>query len=601
MILNEIIKNMRLIFRNWVSFLFLILGPLMIITIIGLTFAGDNAKGLWFGVYQENKDASSSLPFLTELGNTVTFDYLEDCIKELREGRLHLCVALKSSQRFARPEDRVPDDSGQVTVTFYYDLSRKQLSSLVIGMIQQKLGKSVQDISLETTKGLLEKMQDLVLFLKSGERDITGLIDESHTTEAQLDLRGTKLRELRTQLTEYQKQVNQLSTDVNEMSQLSKSASVTIPQRAGEVKKGLTDLENAIRSIQSDPSFSTNGITGYTLSGTTVRVSRGSLTEEYDLVFEGDKALLAMTYATRTQVSGDLDTLSSQTATTNTQIQNAKTTVQDTKTKLDTIATLMDNEIAANDAFKQRVVNGRNELENVQRQLKNNIGSFAVLDSGSAESIIRPVLDEYVPLSNIENIQIVFPGVLVIVIVFITILFATILTLSEINGPAYFRNLLAPRPNIGYPIGILLTNMILVFFQITVLLIIAQFLLGVPVIENAILIYTLSAILIFSFTLIGMCLSFLIKNTQTTILASIFTALGLYLFSGMMRPLELMPTTVAFAAHLNPVVIAEDLFRLLLSYGIGFSLGPLMTLFGYAILLSGATIMLHERFVHKMQ
>ena len=175
MILNEIIKNMRLIFRNWVSFLFLILGPLMIIAIVGMTFFGDNATGLWFGVYQENPDAGDTPSFLAEIGNTVNFDYLEDCIKELREGRLHLCVAVKSGQRF-RSATAAPDDNGQLTVTFYYDLSRKQLSALVISMIQQKLGKSVQDISLETTKGLLEKMQDLVLFLKSGERDINGLI-----------------------------------------------------------------------------------------------------------------------------------------------------------------------------------------------------------------------------------------------------------------------------------------------------------------------------------------------------------------------------------------------------------------------------------------
>ena len=50
-------KNLRLVFRNWTTFALLVLGPMVLILIVGFAFSGDELHDIILGVHA-SKDAN---------------------------------------------------------------------------------------------------------------------------------------------------------------------------------------------------------------------------------------------------------------------------------------------------------------------------------------------------------------------------------------------------------------------------------------------------------------------------------------------------------------------------------------------------------------
>jgi len=140
--------------------------------------------------------------------------------------------------------------------------------------------------------------------------------------------------------------------------------------------------------------------------------------------------------------------------------------------------------------------------------------------------------------------------------------------LNEVHSDAYFRNFLMPVSPYLFMIGLFITNLFIVAFQILVLLVVAFFNFGINGFKLDIL---LAVLLVTSiFVLIGMIFGYMVKSRQTSILLSTFTGLFLFLFSDVIFPLEIMPSLAANLAVLNPLVVGETIFRKMLFYDIGF-------------------------------
>jgi ABC-type polysaccharide/polyol phosphate export permease len=186
--------------------------------------------------------------------------------------------------------------------------------------------------------------------------------------------------------------------------------------------------------------------------------------------------------------------------------------------------------------------------------------------------------------------------------VFVTLLFSNILTLSEINAEAYFRNTISPVTPLLMPAGVFLSTYVLVMFQVTILLLIGQYWFKVQLLPVLLQTYVLASLLIFVFTLIGMILAYLIKTQEISVLTTTFVALGVYLFSSIVTPLELMPIIASKIAAFNPVVLGEVMFKKLLLYQIPlfYSIEALLTIIIYILILTIITLFLNNK-MHDSQ
>jgi ABC-2 type transport system permease protein len=156
-----------------------------------------------------------------------------------------------------------------------------------------------------------------------------------------------------------------------------------------------------------------------------------------------------------------------------------------------------------------------------------------------------------------------------IIVIFISILFANIVTLSEVNSKAFFRNLLAPVNRLTFVFGLVLTTLVIVFFQILVLLLVGQFSFGIDVFTSFGSLALIIVLLSLFFLMLGMIIAILIRSEQSSVLTTTFVALGFFLFSNSVTPIEIMPKIAGFFASANPYVIATTAFRKVLIFGLG--------------------------------
>src|SRR3989344_6802632 len=126
-------KNIKLILRSRSSSLIIILGPLLVILLLGVAFNTSSLHGLKVGVYSPSySDLSNSI--VTQLKDdqfdVVKIDNEETCVGDVKNGEVHVCTILP-------PDLKV--ESGDRNIIFYADFSRINLVGIVIESVSTKV------------------------------------------------------------------------------------------------------------------------------------------------------------------------------------------------------------------------------------------------------------------------------------------------------------------------------------------------------------------------------------------------------------------------------------------------------------------------------
>src|SRR3989344_2664929 len=97
MIINEVLKNVKLIVRNWSSLLLLILGPLAIIFIIAITFSGSTLSNITVGVHSDDPSSIAAIQtIIADNGQVLRYSSIASCMQDLRAQDIHLCIDMSS-------------------------------------------------------------------------------------------------------------------------------------------------------------------------------------------------------------------------------------------------------------------------------------------------------------------------------------------------------------------------------------------------------------------------------------------------------------------------------------------------------------------------
>jgi ABC-type multidrug transport system permease subunit len=230
---------------------------------------------------------------------------------------------------------------------------------------------------------------------------------------------------------------------------------------------------------------------------------------------------------------------------------------------------MLELDIKSTEEYSLKIDSATQNIEKIQEEMNSSLSRLTRLQPSLAEKLVTPILQNFEPvISDIDNITLAFPGMLAIIIIFISILFSNIVTLAEINSKAFYRNMIAPVSSLIFIFGLIITNILIVSIQISVLLLVGQFQFRIDLFQRFLPIFAIISLLAMFFICIGMIAAVMLKNPQTSILTTTFLALGFFLFSDAVAPLETMPALAAAFAAKNPFVIATAAFKKIIIFNL---------------------------------
>ncbi len=569
MLLHEVYKNLSLIFRNLSSLMLLIIGPLLLILLIGFAFSGTTVHGVVIGVLSEDaQDIDKLSSDFRRIGEIREYDQLATCIHDMKLEKAHICMELAG-------EINESEDIPTSHLTVYYDNTRKRISSAIVKEVSEFLGVQAEQISIASAESIFSNIQAMVVFLKERDSDITDLVNESATLKTDLLERKARMILLREAFLPRYEAIKDIHSRTKNISARANKT----PDLPREELKGVNDaLKDLLPPVEKHELYL------YEMNGTNLLTSDRDYLEDNNISFSdfvpenltfmgatirqdgividpGDEYTYLLLREIEESTSKN-DELLNSSETDLGWIEEFQREFDATMLQLDMFKGMLDTEIESIDTYVAKIDAGVVKVKDMQLTLSRNLDKLSMLTPGLATKLVRPILQTFEPIAkDLREIKVVFPTLLSLVIVFISLLFSNIVTLSELNSKAYLRNLIAPVTDMVFTLGLVITNLLVVLFQVMVLLLVAQyrFMIDIfPVIPQVALVCVIFAL---SFIFLGMILAYLFKSEQTSILVTTFSAIGFFMFSDSITPLETMPVAAAKMAAMNPFVIAQALFK----------------------------------------
>lgn len=206
-----------------------------------------------------------------------------------------------------------------------------------------------------------------------------------------------------------------------------------------------------------------------------------------------------------------------------------------------------------------------NLLRDSLKVITTNVGSIKITQAGL---IVEPIKTKVEPITKeSKHLSFLFPTMVVLVIMFISILFSSIMVVREKLSSAYFRNFITPTSDLLYMIGTYLTNIIIVMLQLGTLFVAALYFFKDQLTSVALNLAIVIIIIASVFILIGMVIGYLFKTEETSTLAAISVSSIMLLFSNTILPVESLPNMFRDAVKYNPFVISEGILKKILLFG----------------------------------
>jgi len=509
-------KNFKVLIRSKSSALIIILGPLLVIFLVGIAFDNVSKYSINVGTYSEEYSELTE-SFITKLQekefNVDKIESEELCIEQIKEGKLHTCIVF--------PSDLTVETDKMNEIVFHVDYSKINLIWMVLDTISTKLKERSSELSLDLTTDLIDKMEEARTEIYNSKPTIINLKTENQEITTQFD---------------------EFSSNINDFKATSAEVRSYILQKIVGAQDAVDD---AVRFINSS-----------------------NATE------------------------GQRNTVNMKISSIKTYLYNINSKIEDpnnlTESDWSKITRLSDEVAAQAESIKQTLAASSVKITDIQTSLDNIYASLSSVQVKNATTIVTPITTNIKPVVPEKSyLNYLFPSLIVLVVMFISILLSTTLVMMEKQSPAYFRNFITPTRNITFVLSTYLTNMLLVFTQLVVVFAISAYFFKSQIIPT--LLVTIPSVLLITtfFTLVGMLVGYIFTSEETAILAAISTGSIFLFLSNVIIPIESMPEYIRRIAEFNPFVLGENILRKTTIFQAGFTgiYKELLILLAYSLVL----------------
>jgi ABC-type multidrug transport system permease subunit len=284
---------------------------------------------------------------------------------------------------------------------------------------------------------------------------------------------------------------------------------------------------------------------------------------------------------------------------------------------LSKIKTELDLSMNTKTVLSQKVSSIRYDLSIMLRRLilvkalvQDNIDTLSGIAVKDARNIVSPVSTQIVPITddNKKHVNYLFPALLILIIMFISMLLSSLNIVLEKNSRAYFRNFVTPTSDIVFIISSYFTNLFVLLAQLIIVFGVTYFTLDKGILVNfgptCLILFMTASFFIF----LGMVIGYMFSSEEGTILGTISISSVFFFVSNLVIPIDALPETVKFFVNLNPFVIASSLLKRAFLFHIPIEiLKPDLILFSIYIVVTLLVLFVMQRitklkfFYHNVQ
>jgi ABC-type multidrug transport system permease subunit len=542
-------KNFKVLSRSRSSAFILFVGPILILALVGFFFSGKSTYDLSIGYFAPRATPLTN-QFIDSLkqGDFIVYKFgsEEDCVVKIKQGIVHTCIVF--------PPGFEVGDASSGELRFIVDYSRINLVYKIIDSVSGIIGAESKQVSYSLTSVLLSNINMTIRDLRQEESL------EANISVSQSGLKEEAARALRT-ASEMQFESQQISSH-----NLEKNI-VWVNSTFVEFKSKAADLMNATLTIWE-------ALDGY--------------------IDENESASILSEIKSINQSLSEIDNMSVY------RIGLLYSSFSDLNRSLAEVAEQIAGNMQLNDAVKVSLSRSADLLDSLKKDTALLVASTSStrrilegIDVTRADTIVSPVRTRIEPLvSESSNIQVTFPFLVVLIVMFVSLMIASTLVIFEKNSRALFRNFLAPISDRAFILASFATVLVIVILQGLIILLISQFALKLNLFSNFVPVFSILFVATLFFVVAGMLIGHLFSSQEGAVMASLVLGSSFLFISNLVVPLESVASGLSGIIQYNPFIIFSDLLRkaLLFSMPIGdavLSLGTLLliSLFVLAIFL----------------
>jgi len=542
---SSIAKNLRLIWRSKESAYTIIFGPILIILIVGFAFIGAGDEyAVRIGVtnipgtYSERTvTPERAIDVLNNDGYILTqFMSQDECLQSVRDGTDHVCIVFSPTtvERDGSQEDNVTD--GTLHVTLFLDLSRPNLVDKIADDLADALELESTQVRQQLATDALTRMQGAQKLLEKDAHLLQTLRNDIAADEKRLSNARTALSSLA--------EPNINDTDLRALSgyHLGLAGNTRTVVNASLI--AFDEAEKTIIRLERDCNCSEKVLE--------------SAKETRETIDEAKHRILL--------ISEDV---------TKQQLFDAQSLLSHTLDDLHTVQRELEEDMAARTAIKEQITqtstSAKKNTAAIDEAYSDVTRALVLLrgQQASAQEITSPVQTHAVGVSvATDRLSSTYPYLLVLVIMFIGMLLASSLVVTEKRSRAAFRMFTSPIGEFHQIAASFCTALIIILAQVIVILAVSTFLLAQPLflLRLSTILAILLAVALFTF--LGMIVGALSKTQETAMIASISVGSVLLFVSNLIIPIEGMAVVVQWLTAFNPYVRLSELIRQSLFYGI---------------------------------
>lgn len=528
---NIFLKNLKVLIRSRSSGLIIILGPLLVILLVGMSFNTSNKYELSVGVYTDEKsDLTNSFVSKMKEANLRVADYTikDACIDDVKTGNINICLYF--------PKLAIEDNSTN-EIVFYVDPSKVNLVTVVMNAVSSKVSERSEEITRDLTTVLTES-------LAVSQQEAASIKPRADAVFQNIQISKVKVKDTIATL-----DALNLTFDIGAFN----------PQNMSDTSLKVN------RSIEE---FRSSGYEA---------VEKGwELVDYLDVHMAGisDSQEKSNIMIKKRLIKLDLDALN--------QTLNRKGNFSDTG--IGDLFFLVDrlraNLVAVNYQFDQisaarkqslanlndadaRLGNDLQDMAKVRASIDNitsTITSIQVTNVGSISKPVRTTISPVIAEKTLLNY--LFSSIIVLVVMFICIILAATLVVSEKNSSSGFRSAITPTGNVTFFIGTFATVLAILVLQAVVIMGVTIYLFNAEfLIPQLSVIAVILLLIITTFILLGMLIGHMFKTEETATLASITIGSVMLFVSNLVLPLESISAYARQAAQYNPFVIGDNMLQ----------------------------------------
>lgn len=537
-------KNLKNVIRNWSSIFLVLIGPLLLIAIVAAAFAGSGFNQITIGYTTNNPEEFKQFQNrISYLGTYHQFPTVESCKSNLERQNVHLCLDVQASKDI-------------MIIDAHVDNTRDLLSYILYGAVQRAAVVARQEKLTAQARESQVQVKDIAEFLRITDTTVESTVREIESETRKLEETRQKINQAVNDLYDKQEHLENLKQKlINKRNELQQEGNAMY----NEALAAIMDVQTAIQQSYSQMAAAGLGTPGKDEAQQEINDARNTITLKKQ---KFDNELYEF----------------------NNLIQEINIAIDDINRAAEFLQ--RGNREITNSIG--RLQTKSSELKVFQRQIGDYRDTANILVAKDIHHVVTPIETAFNPLfkgserlqeetpstpetkeMDYGSIQTLFPFILAIMISFVGMVLANIVTLDEIHSPAFLRNNLSRRHAFTQAAALPITILLILLVQTTILLAIGHSFFLLDILSNIIAAFAAILPLIIAYVFIGIIIAYLIPDKSTSLLVCAFLMVVSLFLSGSIYPVERMSSFMVSASHYIPFTIGTSMIQQSVFYGIG--------------------------------